>query len=797
MVSSFFSALLSNPPICFLILYLKSITTPPRPKDPKIYSYVFVGPFTVTVISRIVLSIMAFFCLFGFANWVNHHVRYMQLLPIYIYWTAIIVCFYILSFALVYLLFRALKLHHVGFYFFFVTFQMVFLLLPIADVIFSVTAGQKLTPNTIRAYSHSSSGGNPISLIIDSYHIARSYSPEKTKILFTALVISLAVIVLSHYISLSLVKHFPVTEKVFIWIFYILVSLSLVVVLFPSSISLRQSQHPSHTATKPADAYFLFPEPPYPIKHYLKDLKLLREFFPLPKDRYWISDFSRWFMEILKNTRNQTTIEEDFERPDIFLILWETLSGNIVSAVDNPVVDDATPNLKKFFEEYGVLYHELVTNACPTANSFWSLFNLGLPLSHGNTIVDTLGTNVDSLYSLINRSPANYSTLYTSAANPNFDGKDKWLDKNEIDDVFFRYDNIPEAQNYDLPIAKRFASIWNNDRILVDQVRERTDFIANISNNAPLFNWITSISTHNPFSTFDDPEVVGSPWPDVVRDRYLRAINYSDKYLVDEMLKYLKSRDKPNTVVIFMGDHAAYKLADLVPKCPKCPQAPFDNDQVFYTTAVLGYLGDEEMRKKLKIPKAGTKDYRAASALDIMATIAELTGAGDDVTYSMGRSLLDDSIDDSHRKSLSLLSLGAELGLADSIVRTDWSGSTRLQTSRPHPTFLEPTNITKDTVWFEMILRVNLVYNHIVTKNRLWHNDFLLNPVDFPQVSVPIPDIVEHTNLVLLYVSLFIFACILLSLFIRMIVLTLMILKRLFLTVLFRKEKPEEFLSLV
>ncbi|KAL0231810.1 hypothetical protein GEMRC1_011214 [Eukaryota sp. GEM-RC1] len=136
-----------------------------------------------------------------------------------------------------------------------------------------------------------------------------------------------------------------------------------------------------------------------------------------------------------------------------------------------------------------------------------------------------------------------------------------------------------------------------------------------------------------------------------------------------------------------------------------------------------------------------------------MATIAELAGAGDDVTYSMGRSLLDDSIDDSQRKSLSLLSLGAELGLADSVIRTDWSGSTRLQTSRPHPTFTETNSVTADEVWFEKIVRVNSVYNYLINSNRLWHRDFLLNPLQFPFVDVPDPVVLKaETNFVLVFV---------------------------------------------
>ncbi|KAL0206247.1 hypothetical protein P9112_001554 [Eukaryota sp. TZLM1-RC] len=760
-------------------------SSPSSPFNSKsLFSYDFVLPLMSVLLSRLFISHLSFLGLFGLSGRIVHKYFTYNLFPFYQSWVFNAVALYVLIYFAIFLFFRLTSIHSIGFYIFFYIFSLAVLILPIADVIFSLTAGQKLTPSTLQAYSSSGTGGSPFSVIFDSIYIARSYSPEITDQLTKALLKAVVVIVLCQILSSNLRKF-----KIFISIskvcFYLIVGISFIYLLLPSSFYLRNSHEPIHVATKIADAHFLFSSPAYPQSNYEEDVELIRDFFQLPKDQYWISndfplvhgDFEKFCQfnpddsECQKEGQKDEVIDDVIppqERPDVFFIVWECLTGTINSAVDNPLLDDATPNLKKLFKEHGVLYHELVSNACPTANSFWSIFNQALPLSHGNTIIDTLGVETDSIFDVIKRSKANYATLYTSSANPNFDGKDSWLDRSDIDDVYFKYANTEKAADYPSPLGQKFAKIWNNDRILVDHVKERTDKISKTYPNRPIFNWVTSISTHNPFTTFDDPEIVGSPWPETKAKRLFRATQYSDKYLVEKMLEYINSRNNSNTVVIIMGDHAAYKVPKLTPNCPDCPQSPFDNDLVFYTSAVLAYLGDDDQRRKLGIPKAGTRDYRAVSALDMVATIADLTGSGDEVSYSMGRSLLNSKVNDDTRKSLSLISLGAELGLPDSIVRVDWSGSTRLELMRPHPTFTHPDAITTETEWFPKIIRVNMIYNYLVKSNRLWHRDFLKDSEQFPSLTHPTPLVADKEfNIVLIYLCFLMFFCISISLCVK------------------------------
>ncbi|KAL0231256.1 hypothetical protein GEMRC1_010661 [Eukaryota sp. GEM-RC1] len=286
-------------------------------------------------------------------------------------------------------------------------------------------------------------------------------------------------------------------------------------------------------------------------------------------------------------------------------------------------------------------------------------------------------------------------------------------------------------------MGNRFTQIWNNDRILIEQFKTQLTSIDDLSNGKiPVFNWLMSISSHAPFTTFDLPENVGSEIPSGALNRYIRAIKYADEHLIKNLVEFLKTRERiNNTVLIVMGDHAAYK-SGLSSKCPTCPRQPFNGDQTFYTTAALVFFGSEKDRKKLGIPPPGTIDLRPTSTLDLTDTIIQLSGART-ATHTLGRSLLKKNYPEEHRHSLSLISLGAELNSRDTITRIDWSGTSSVTMKHSHPSFI-PDNILptqKETV--EQIIRLNNLYNHLVSTDAIWHTDFVLDVTEFPKVDLP------------------------------------------------------------
>ncbi|KAL0230919.1 hypothetical protein GEMRC1_010324 [Eukaryota sp. GEM-RC1] len=146
--------------------------------------------------------------------------------------------------------------------------------------------------------------------------------------------------------------------------------------------------------------------------------------------------------------------------------------------------------------------------------------------------------------------------------------------KNNITDVYFKYKNSKNSFTKEYPSANRFAKVWNNDRILVDQLIDRISQMDEQRKDNPLFCWAMSISSHNPYTSFDSTDNVGSEIPDDIIERYKRVLKYSDYHLVKRFVEFLKTRENSkNTIIVFVGDHAAY-AGQLSPKCDDCPSSP-------------------------------------------------------------------------------------------------------------------------------------------------------------------------------------------------------------------------------
>ncbi|KAL0206369.1 hypothetical protein P9112_001676 [Eukaryota sp. TZLM1-RC] len=468
--------------------------------------------------------------------------------------------------------------------------------------------------------------------------------------------------------------------------------------------------------------------------------QLIRDFYPLPKDRFWMShqyplihgSLNKLCRNYPKDVKCQNFKPDPYfeiERPDIFLLLWESVSGNFLSTSPNPFFDDSTPNLHKLWKQHGVVYDQVVSNSCPTANSWWSMFNQILPIPTESSIKTTLNVNFQSFPNLVSKSKANYTRIYMSGASPAFDGKHNWLERKENNDENqYKYENSP------IWSGAGYTRKFNNDRILVDQMKKRVDQYDKESPNKPLFLWSLSISTHFPFSTFDDPEKVGSQHPKDLVEAYKWTLRYSDEHFIGRFIEYLKTRKRANnTIVVIQPDHAVFNLiskmkrfavsTDSLFKCLNCPEDPIaTHDEFYYTTSIILFLGGEEQRKKLKIPPPGTRDSRVASVFDVISTIVEFSGAGDEPTHSLGRSLVNPNMDDSLRKTLSMASNGAELGLSDSIVRTDWTGARAVTMPRKRPTYMNNKGMSAKTDKFNEISGIQKGIEQLIRQNMVWND---------------------------------------------------------------------------
>ncbi|KAL0231795.1 hypothetical protein GEMRC1_011199 [Eukaryota sp. GEM-RC1] len=720
----------------------------------------FVPTFTTVVVLRILISLLCFQFLWGSGVGPKKHLDNTVLFNPYC-WSLLITLslyvafFFILSICLTAIQKRYRRCPKVPLVFFYLVFYLltVFILcLPIADMIFNITSGEKLTPSTIKAYISSGSGGNPFAVIIDSILVSKTLVPKVYTKMSSVILWSFAIVGVSQLVTI--VVRNKVSSKMITFIlisFYLFGVVSVLFLISPFSRHYTSSFDPIITSTKNPDLFFFFKPPVYPRHQGIEDVKLLRELFPLPTDEYWLSDeyplvhgpiekYCQFHSSDMKckDPVHETKYLKPNEYPDIFVVGWESLSGNIVSLSPNNEFNDTTPNFDELIQNHGVFYQNLVSNGCPTSNAFWSFINMAWPLSHGNTIIDTLGKEFDSIYHVIKRSPAKYTTAFITASSPKYSRLIDWLRKADVDNVKWKYRNHDSAGTQEIAMGNRFTKIWNNDRILIEQFKTQLNSIDKVSKGTtPVFNWLMSISTHAPFTTFDLPENVGSEIPKGALNRYIRATKYADEHLIKNLVEFLKTRSRSNnTVLIVMGDHAAYK-SGLHSECSHCPDQPFDGDQTFYTTAALVFFGSEKDRKKLGIPPPGTIDLRPTSTLDLADTIIQLSGART-ATHTLGRSLLKKNYPEEHRHSLSLISLGAELNSRDTITRIDWSGTSSVTMKQSHPSFT-PENILptqKETV--KKIIRLNNLYNHLVSIDAIWHTDFALDVSEFPKVDLPL-----------------------------------------------------------
>ncbi|KAL0207077.1 hypothetical protein P9112_012788 [Eukaryota sp. TZLM1-RC] len=726
----------------------------------------FIPILYAVIIYRVIVSSLCFKFMFGSGAGPKKHLNTFVLLLPFLKSLTVTLSLYVCFFAILSLTTAFLRSQTkrskspkstlLIFYLVLYSISLFILCIPIADLIFNLTSGEKLTPSTIKAYITSSTGGNPFSIIIDSLTVSKTLVPKVYKRMLNLIIKSfISILIISFLIVFLRFKMPNLTKrinKVSVRSFLAISVLCFLILLTPMTREQISSFDPVVKSTKSIDLFFFFKPPIYPKNQVDKDLNLLRTLFPLPENEYWISnDYPLVHGNLEKycqfNSKDQKCIGEEFnqtpnqaqsETYDIFVVMWESLSGNIISLNKNKFIS-TTPHLDKLIKDHGVFYQNLVSNGCPTSNAFWSFINMGWPLSHGNTIIDTLGKEFDSIYHVIKRSPANYFTSFLSASSPRYSRLIDWLRRANVDDVYFKYKNHGSDAEQVIPMGERFARIWNNDRILVEQFKEKMkSFDKQLRGKSPIFSWLMSISSHAPYTTFDTVRNVGSEVPDDKAERYIRAIRYADEHLIKNLVDYLKSRKRAkNTILVVLGDHAAYK-SGLNTHCEGCPQQPFDGDQTFFTSGAIAFFGNDKERESLGLPPPGTIDTRPVSALDITDTIIKLSGS-QTATHTLGRSLLNPQNDTLSRHSLSLISMGGELNSANRIVRSDWSGVGVVTLKQSRPSYIFENVLDEQNDMGQYIIRLNNFYNHLVSTDAIWHTDFALDPKEHPQLDLPPP----------------------------------------------------------
>lgn len=368
--------------------------------------------------------------------------------------------------------------------------------------------------------------------------------------------------------------------------------------------------------------------------------------------------------------------------------------------MDTPYYDpDMLPALA-WLAENGVTFTGVAALGLPTLTGLNGLLS-GLPQST-TAYVNVLRTLVESDDAPSLLRDFGYSTLFVNPAPFDFDGLGNWVFRAEsaavdgarrfprwFDDVVYYHPTCAQAATLGVPCASLRRDVdFVCDRVTARQLQHH--FLArrapaasggDSGGDRPVFAVYKTIETHTPFSGFDRQEffdAVPPPARDASRRilarqhrifrRYFRTLRYTDHYVLNGTLAFLREH-APNTIVVVLGDHGArevprYGYADgspflyeadgqgngdgIVPD-ERCLRRTFGSDGSFLTTATLAYLGDD--------PAVRAAVYRDGDRLrgrvftfpgdhnDVVYTLASLLGrlAGRELPPSarLSRDLLD------------------------------------------------------------------------------------------------------------------------------------------------------------
>lgn len=222
------------------------------------------------------------------------------------------------------------------------------------------------------------------------------------------------------------------------------------------------------------------------------------------------------------------------KRPNIVLIIWESLSGDFIK---NDKYKEAIPNLMRLSKE-GILFTKAYASA--------TLSHEGIPsiLSGWPAIYDTYITNLPSKF---NKLPfltkklkhEGYASSFLFGGQLRYGNLTAYIYGNT-------FDTIEEHSDIDLDSSKD-GSLGYHDEYMLDYFRKKTNRL-----KEPFFSVIFTLSSHSPYD---------QPMEDVINwggyDKgYINSVYYSDKSIAKFLEDAKKEPWYKHTLFIISADHS-------------------------------------------------------------------------------------------------------------------------------------------------------------------------------------------------------------------------------------------------
>jgi arylsulfatase A-like enzyme len=314
----------------------------------------------------------------------------------------------------------------------------------------------------------------------------------------------------------------------------------------------------------------------------LEAVRELRATVGLPAHATWLSDeyplVYGWTDRVPSSS---------IERPDIVVVMIESLRADALG--EGGGRPSATPNLDALARR-SVVFPTFTSNGFPSAPSVLAFHCSAWPHQRKEIITDFANRRFDSLPSRLR--DFGYDTTYVGA-DPHFDHQDHWLPA--------WYATVVDlVANGEAPTDRNIVTRG------IDEIR-RHDAVAP---RTPLFEFISTYSTHYPFRLPDDAGERPVASTEALEPRYRQVLKYTDRE-IGRLLSFLDGRERRDrTIVIVLGDHGFYMDLRRTSGLP-------ENDNIWTTAIVAGPVRLVGPPRRILTP---------ASHVDMMPTVLGVVG---------------------------------------------------------------------------------------------------------------------------------------------------------------------------
>ena len=382
--------------------------------------------------------------------------------------------------------------------------------------------------------------------------------------------------------------------------------------------------------------------------------------------------------------RNSGSLSEG--GPDIVVVMIESLRADALG--DRGGRPSATPNLDALASR-SVVFPTFTSNGFPSAPSVLAFHCSAWPHQRKEIITDFSDRRFDSLPSRLRE--FGYDTTYIGA-DPHFDHQDHWLPAwyaTVIDLV--ANGEAPTDRNI---LERGIGEIRHHDAA---------------APGTPLFEFISTYSTHYPFRLPDDAGERPLPTSEALEPRYRQVLTYTDRE-IGRLMAFLETRERHNrTILIVLGDHGFYLDLRRTSGLP-------ENDNIWTTAIVAGPERLVGPPRRILAP---------ASHVDMLPTVLALVGDRRP-SAALGSDLLG-SPRNGMRSAMAVRPGGVRLDREGASILVDARTPT-LAISRVSFPGVMPATVSAAPLSAASLTDLVADWSYLIERNRVWSPSFLASP---------------------------------------------------------------------